>query len=183
MTTPPSGDKPKVQPTIMLRLLSPEEPTPPRGNWFRVDTPGTYAYELGIEPVDTPQAPNRETRAHDEDSLEDKLEDWFYSYASEEADGSKTLVLHEVYDWEAGPKAELLALIEREKAQARNHPTDNFVRGMHFGMAKLTKAELPVSCDPDPHSPNHNMVGTGDPCWCGSDNCTVCTICGLENHD
>ncbi len=31
--------------------------------------------------------------------------------------------------------------------------------------------------------PGHDWISTGDPCWCGSDNCAVCLICGEENHD
>lgn len=29
----------------------------------------------------------------------------------------------------------------------------------------------------------HDYIDCGDPCWCGSDNCEVCLICGDENHD
>lgn len=70
--------------------------------------------------------------------------------------------------------------------QEKQHVTDTFIRGFHFARAKMNegidRTQLPF-CDPDPHHPKHNNVMTGDPCWCGSDNCSICTICGLENHD
>lgn len=66
---------------------------------------------------------------------------------------------------------------------SEQHKTDNFVRGYKFALVRnINRAELPY-CDPDEHSPKHNNVYTGDPCWCGSDSCTICTICGMQNHD
>ncbi len=29
----------------------------------------------------------------------------------------------------------------------------------------------------------HHFQTTGDPCWCGSDNCGYCARCGVEGHD
>lgn len=44
--------------------------------------------------------------------------------------------------------------------------------GIHYGETCIKK-----------EGDKHDMIGTGDPCWCGSDNCEVCLKCGLENHD
>jgi hypothetical protein len=30
---------------------------------------------------------------------------------------------------------------------------------------------------------SHDWISTGDPCWCGSDNCLICLVCLEENHD
>lgn len=30
---------------------------------------------------------------------------------------------------------------------------------------------------------NHNWFDLGDPCYCGSDNCSRCKCCGVEVHD
>ena len=60
-----------------------------------------------------------------------------------------------------------------------------FVRGFKFGFAQdeRLKITLPAPCDPDEHSPKHDLADTGDPCWCGSDNCSICLKCGQQNHD
>jgi len=30
---------------------------------------------------------------------------------------------------------------------------------------------------------DHRWLYLGDPCWCGSDNCYVCSDCGYQTHD
>lgn len=29
----------------------------------------------------------------------------------------------------------------------------------------------------------HAWYDLGDPCYCGSDNCAKCRVCGIESHD
>lgn len=29
----------------------------------------------------------------------------------------------------------------------------------------------------------HEWFDLGDPCWCGSDNCSQCANCGVQVHD
>lgn len=45
-------------------------------------------------------------------TLEQEIDDWFYKYATEEPDGTHTLVMHEVHD--NGARDDLEALIEAE---------------------------------------------------------------------
>lgn len=62
------------------------------------------------------------------------------------------------------------------------HTYNTFERGYKMALMHQQGSFLPP-CDPDIHSNKHAMADTGDPCWCGSDNCEVCVKCGATNHD
>lgn len=86
--------------------------------------------------------------------------------------------------------------LERYEAQEREHtmndhpPTgdtkseyDTFVRGYKMALFHNSQKPQLEPCDLYIYSPKHEMRDTGDPCWCGSDNCEVCIKCGAQNHD
>jgi hypothetical protein len=48
---------------------------------------------------------------NDTQNTEGELDAWFYRHASEEADGTQTLILHETHGWEGAPKQELQQML------------------------------------------------------------------------
>lgn len=80
--------------------------------------------------------------------------------------------------------------VDVEKQQARNYIRDGEQRGItlqvirNYKIAEAFLRSRGVGVDvPERHGLDHDWMDTGDPCWCGSDNCAVCLICGEENHD
>ena len=80
--------------------------------------------------------------------------------------------------------------VDVEKQQARNYIRQGEQRGItlqiirDFKIAEAAMRWRGVGVDVEHrHGPDHDWMDTGDPCWCGSDNCAVCLICGEENHD
>lgn len=83
--------------------------------------------------------------------------------------------------------------VDVEKQRVYQHIRQGEQRGVtlqiirDYKIAKAAMRYRGVGVDvPDGHGTpptNHDWIDTGDPCWCGSDNCAVCLICGEENHD